>query len=73
MVPKFAVLVFISLLLLVNAFNSIKSFGRTIAPRTSTLMMADVEITFPNNRKAKVPSGSALKDGKSKLLVDFRD
>jgi hypothetical protein len=37
-----------------------KSFG------VSRLQMADVEVTFPNKRKLKVPSGSSMKDAAKK-------
>lgn len=30
------------------------------------LSMADVELTFPNGKKAKVPAGSAMKDAAKK-------
>jgi hypothetical protein len=29
--------------------------------------MADVEVTFPNNKKIKVPSGTPLKDAAKKV------
>jgi hypothetical protein len=41
------------------------TFGRRVAA-ASTLKMADVEITFPNNKKVKVASGSPMKEGESR-------
>lgn len=34
--------------------------------KSQKLKMADIEVTFPNNKKVKVPSGSALKDAAKK-------
>ena len=47
----------------VEAFTGpVAAFGVRIASSSSKLY-ADVEITFPNNKKAKAAAGSALKDG----------
>ncbi len=32
----------------------------------SSIVMADVEVIFPNNKKIKVPSGSSLKEAAKK-------
>lgn len=57
------VVVFFLSICRLQAFSPLTSRSRTVI---STLKMADVEITFPNNKKAKVASGSSLKDAAKK-------
>jgi len=59
-------LLFVALLHVSVAFVP-PTFGRRVAA-ASTLKMADVEITFPNNKKVKVASGSPMKEGESRRL-----
>lgn len=62
-------LVFALLLISTQSFaplfksNAISNIAKR---QRNTVMMADVEIVFPNNKKTKVAVGSALKDAAKK-------
>ena len=51
------IILFAALLAAVEAFNQM---GTYIRYPSKIYMMADVELTFPNKKKVKVPSGSPL-------------
>jgi ferredoxin len=57
-------------LTLTNAYHTFpfksEVFCKAVKSRRSALFMADVEVVFPNKKKAKVPSGSAFKDAAKK-------
>ncbi len=53
-------------LLTVLASNALYSRIASKGLRTKPICMADVEVIFPNNKKVKVPSGSALKEAAKK-------
>jgi len=63
-----AVLLLLVALLHVSVAFVPPTFGRRVAA-ASTLKMADVEITFPNNKKVKVASGSPMKEGERRRVA----
>lgn len=54
-------LLFCVFALVAQAFVPGASFGRRVA--SGSALNAEVEVTFPNNKKVKVASGSLLKEG----------
>jgi hypothetical protein len=54
----------VALLFLISIHSFFLPSSRSI--RQNVRMMADVEVVFPNNKKAKVAVGSALKDAAKK-------
>lgn len=55
-----AVVLVFCIVLSVQAFTG-PAFGRRVV--SNSKLYADVDITFPNGKKAKVASGSSMKDG----------
>jgi hypothetical protein len=65
MLTKFyTILAFLSIVVYISSFQ-VRRFKQS-AYLLTKLQMADVEITFPNGKKAKVAAGSALKDAAKK-------
>lgn len=56
----------VALLFLISIHSFFLPSSRSIISRQNVRMMADVEVVFPNNKKAKVAVGSALKDAAKK-------
>ena len=56
-----AVVLLLCIAFTVQAFTGAASFGRRVV--SNSKLYADVDITFPNGKKAKVASGSSMKDG----------
>ena len=61
---RVVILLLTVLCLSAHAFRPSLSRARAVSP--SALRMADVEITFPNKKKAKVASGSKMSDAAKK-------
>lgn len=56
----------LALLFLLSIQSFSLPFSRSVLIRRNVRMMADVEVIFPNNKKAKVSVGSSMKDAAKK-------
>lgn len=66
MIAKLKLPCILALLFLLSIQSFSLPFSRSVLIRQNVRMMADVEVIFPNNKKAKVSVGSSMKDAAKK-------